>query len=366
MGWMRALWIVLALNVIAGCSGGKGPKDRPPTPIDKIPIGEAMIKFRDREVSGAWLKNFCITYQVQLAAAGPVQVDEHSLIKAGMQLLTKILLISTEAERRGLTVSDEEIEARLAKEMAGFESTEIWLKRLEAAGLSREERRKQIRYELLVEKYEKQIVVPEVRSTQASDEQARRFYDKYPDVFQTRHTVTPLLILRTVAKDAPESERQRERDIIERARGRVVAGEKFEDVAREVSTHESAAKGGAMGAIDEAQPMTPVVKEALFKLKAGEISPVIDAAPGFSVFKAVEVKPAGQRSFEEAREEIVDRLLKEGIKRAMERTAQDLDAQARAKDELKWFDLKQVIGEPPPPAPPTQAAPDTAAATPGP
>ncbi|MFN7964190.1 MAG: peptidyl-prolyl cis-trans isomerase [Acidobacteriota bacterium] len=348
----RKLLVGLAmLLAVAGCSGKNKSAKGGDSPVDRIPVDEAVIVFRDKQVSGAWLRNWCGTQEVMLQASGPLQADEYSLIKAGMQLLTKMLLVSAEAERRGLKVDNQEIEARLSKEMSQFESTEAWMKRLEASGSSREKRREELRIELLVEKYEKEILTPEVLKTQATEEHARAFYDKFPNLFMRPNSVHAYMILRTVAKDAPESERQREKESAEKARQRVLAGEKFEDVARETSTDTSAASGGDIKVINDQMAMPPTFKEALFKLKNGEVSAVTESPLGFGFFKATEVQPAGQLSFEEVKAGVLDRLLKEGLKRAMARTSQDLQAQAMAKNELQWLDLKQYIGEPPAPQP---------------
>lgn len=362
----RILAGLVLLAIFAGCSGKQEKTaEGGDSPIDRIPVKEDVVVFRDKKVSGAWLRNWCGTQEVMLRASGPIQADEYSLIKGGMQLLTKMLLISVEAERRGLKVEDQEIESRLSKEMSQFESTEAWIKRLEVSGSSREQRREQVRIELLVDKYEKEILTPEVMKTQATPERAREFYDKFPNLFMQPSTVHAYLILRTVAKDAPETERQREKEAAEKARQRVLSGEKFEDVARETSTDTSAASGGDIKVVNDQMPMPPTFKETLFKLKSGEVSAVVESPLGFGFFKAAEVQAAGQRSFEEVKPEIFDRLLKEGLKRAMARTSQDLQAQAMAKNELQWLDLKPYIGEAPP-TPPDQAGEPTAPTPSGP
>lgn len=346
----RTVLAVSALLALLGACGKGGQKDREKTPIDKIPVNEAVIKLRDLEVSGSWLRNWCVSQELALRASGPLVPDEHSMIKAGMKILTKILLLSSEAERRGLAVDPSEIEARLSKEMSQFPSTEEWLRRLEVSGSSREKRREEIRRELLVEKYEQEILRPEVSGTLASAERAREFFERFPEKFVRPNTVHAYAIIRTFAKDAPETERQREKTAADKARQRVLAGESFEDVARETSTHPSASKGGDFGVLTDQMAMEPAFKQVLFSLAPGKVSEVIESQLGYAVFSIKDKEPSRPMTFEEVREEIQANLLRDGLKRAIERTAQDLQAQAMAKNELQWLDLKPFIGDPPPPS----------------
>lgn len=342
---LGVLFVVGGLLLAVACSK-KGKQDaEDDTLLNKIPLHTAVIKVGDREVSGAALRNWCVSYATLLARQGPLMPNELSLIRAAMDIHTKLLLIGREAERRGVQVTDQELEDRLSKEMKGFESTEAWLKQLEASGSSRDERKQMLRWELLSEKYEKELVEPELLAGKASEANALKFYTQFPELFQAPLTVKALHILRTVAKDAPESERQKERQEIEKALARVKAGEKFEDVAREVSTDVSAAKGGDIGTLTDQVPLPPQLKEPLFKLKSGENSAILESPIGYSIFKATEVKPARKLTFDEVKEDVRQRLLKEAKKQAMERTAADLRAQAMAKNEIQWIDWKTEFGE---------------------
>ena len=331
-------WLAFA----AGC--GKGKPEKPESPLDKIPTKDAVVLVGERKISGAWLRNWCATQELQFLRGGmPVQVDEYSLITAGRQILTKIVLIAGEAERRGLTVSDQEIQDQLSKEMKLFPSTEAWRDRMTASGMTVEERKEQIRLELLFNKYREQVVTPEVLKTRANMEMAREYYSRYPQQFQRPRAVHLAHIMRSVAKDAPPDQREKERANIEKARGRVSSGEKFEDVAREVSTDVSAIKGGDIKWVTEQAPLVPEIKAKVLVLKPGEMTEIIESPVGYHLFLALEVKEAGVVPFEEAQEGIQKQLLEKSLQVSMERAASDLQQQTK----VQFLDLKPFIGTPP-------------------
>lgn len=367
---IRTLCALLALSILAGCSGRDTPQEDASL-LNRLPRKEAVIKIDGHEVSGAWLRNWCVTEyrRLELASKGmPIEIDEYSLIEGGMDMIGKMYVLALEAERRGITVTDAEVQAVLAREAQRFESTAAFHEQLEKSGLSVEERKHQIRIDLLFNKYREQVVMPEVRSRLATDATAREYYEKHPDLFKVPRELHLLHMVRTVAKDATLEQKAKDRAALEQARQRVVAGETFEDIAREVSTEATAMKGGDVGWVSENTPIQARLKPAVLALKAGEMTPVLEGETAWHLFKAVGVRDARVRTFDESKAEIKERLLEYGLKLEMERTAARLRAQLIAEKKYQILDLKQVLGEPPsrpaaaPPAEPAAAAPDSAPA----
>lgn len=341
---LTAFSFVLLVVLVGAACGGSEP-EREPSLVGMIPAEEAVVLIGDREISGAWLRNMAVAQEVTMRQAmnappGVVQVDEWSLIRSTRKMLTQMTLLAMEAERRGLTVSDEEVSARLSEEIEKFDSTEAWRDRLEASGMTVEDRREQLRTELLFQKYRDEVIGPRVREEIAEQKLAEGFYEKYPDLFREPRQVHLFHIFRAVAADAPENERQRERDKLVEARERIEAGEPFEDVAREVSTEAAALSGGDIGWISEQAPLDPEVKDVALALEEGEMSPVVESTKGFHLILATEVKPERQRPVEEAREEIVDKIYREKLTKALAREYDELRLQA----DIKFLDLEPYLG----------------------
>ncbi|HMP76228.1 MAG TPA: peptidyl-prolyl cis-trans isomerase [Kiritimatiellia bacterium] len=110
-----------------------------------------------------------------------------------------------------------------------------------------------------------------------------------------------LIVLRLPEDDANLLEEQRQLAI--RARGRILAGEEFADVAREVSQDGKAAAGGDWG-WREPTDFSAELRTALEALPAGEVSDLIET-PGVLYLALVEERKAERvRTFDEVRPEI--------------------------------------------------------------
>jgi parvulin-like peptidyl-prolyl isomerase len=339
------LGLLLIASMLAGlaCSSEEEGQD---TPLNKIPLRAAVVKVGDLDITGAWLRNWCVTQQLQFERQGlPMKVDEYDLIRNGRELLTKMVIVAREAKRMGLEVSEQEVQDRLAEEMSRFDSTEQWLDILDKSGLTREQRKEQIRLELLFHEYEDRVLAPKIEEEVLTAENVRGYYEKFQDeLFQRPHRVHVLHLMRAVPRDAPEQERSREREIIEKARARIEQGEAFEDVAREVSSDQSAIEGGDIGWVTESSPLPKDLQKAILELSEGEMTGVLESPHGLHVFKAKEVKQAGTVPFEEVREDIRTRMKREAMKNRMAEHVSQLREQMIQAGKLKYLDLTAYIG----------------------
>jgi len=109
----------------------------------------------------------------------------------------------------------------------------------------------------------------------------------------------------------------RARPEADRARSRVSAGEDFGEVARTVSRSPDAARGGSVGWVARGD-LPAEFEQAVFRLKPGEISPVIATEEGFLIFTVLERRPARTLSRDEAEPEIRQRLAREKAERYLQ------------------------------------------------
>ena len=77
------------------------------------------------------------------------------------------------------------------------------------------------------------------------------------------------------------------------ARQRLMAGEDFVEVSREVSRAPNAADGGELGFFDQGS-LTPEIDEVIFSLDAGSFSDPVQGPSGYHVFQVLEVVPPGR------------------------------------------------------------------------
>jgi len=131
---------------------------------------------------------------------------------------------------------------------------------------------------------------------------AREIYVTKPEKFVTPERVRVSHLLVTVGADGDEAARVRAEEL----RAKVVAGAVFADLAREASNDPAAKRnGGDLGFI-AANQVDPTFAAAAFALRTpGEISPVTKSPSGYHVIRFQDRKPAGQRSFDEVKKEIL-------------------------------------------------------------
>jgi len=131
-----------------------------------------------------------------------------------------------------------------------------------------------------------------------SDAEVAEDYDRHPERWRRPEEAR---VARIFARARPEAER---------ARARAASGADFGELARTVSKAPDAARGGALGWVQRGD-LPSEFEAAIFRLKPGEVSPVIAAEEGFLVFKLIDRRPARTLSREEAAPEIRGRLARE-------------------------------------------------------
>ncbi len=123
------------------------------------------------------------------------------------------------------------------------------------------------------------------------------------------------------------------------ARARVLAGEPFEEVSRQVSRAPNAASGGALGLLARGT-LPREIDEVVFALDAGEVSEPVRSPSGYHVFQVLEVVPEGRRPRAEleraVRRELSDRYLGERTRSCLDRYAEDVGV--RVFPGHLWFD----------------------------
>lgn len=95
----------------------------------------------------------------------------------------------------------------------------------------------------------------------------------------------------------------------QRAVDRINAGEPFIDVAVEISTDASAARGGLLAPMSSADPTYPqIMRDALWELEAGEVSSPIFLGDQYAVLQLVREDPGEAAAMEDVRADLARRV----------------------------------------------------------
>lgn len=173
-----------------------------------------------------------------------------------------------------------------------------------------ERTRERVLINMYVEKVVAADVFPEAE-LRAQYQSNRREFAR-PERAKARHiVVTPVSMpVYNSANDDAQTEEQALQKI--EMIKKLLAGPKtsFDDVASKYSEDLSAKSGGDLGWVSRGM-LSGTLDEALFKLQPGETSGVLKTEFGFHVVRCEGREPAGFLTFEEARAQIVDKMMRE-------------------------------------------------------
>jgi peptidyl-prolyl cis-trans isomerase C len=131
-----------------------------------------------------------------------------------------------------------------------------------------------------------------------TEEEAKAYYDANPNQFVSEKQVKAKHIL-------VETEEQGKKILEE-----IAAGKSFEDAAKEYSTCPSKEKGGDLGYFGKGQ-MVPEFEKAAFEGTVGEVAGPIQTQFGYHLILVEDIKEEQAVSFEDIRENLMDKLLQQ-------------------------------------------------------
>jgi peptidyl-prolyl cis-trans isomerase SurA len=172
------------------------------------------------------------------------------------------------------------------------------LKALQQQGTTMEQLRQQIERAALLQMLQSQEIMSHVAMT---EEEAHQYYTKHQSEFQSPPAITLREILVTAVPATPAgfgssglnfsgSSDAAAQAKIQAALERVRKGEDFAAVAADMSDAPSKARGGLMTPVG-LDDLSPVIRDATEKLKAGEVTDAVKTGRGYQVFK-VEARTA--------------------------------------------------------------------------
>lgn len=190
------------------------------------------------------------------------------------------------------------------------------------------EKLEELKKRLVVEAYLKKKVEEQAK---VSDEDLKKFYDQNKEKFKTGDQVKASHILVKSEKEA--------KDVIVQLK----AGGNFEELAKKLSTDGAAAKGGDLGWFSKGS-MIPEFEKVAFAMKENETSGVVKTKFGFHVIKLTGKRAAGERSFDDVKEQIKASMLPGKQQEVFQKLKEDL--KKSGKYSIKEDVLKGLGGTP--------------------
>ena len=226
---------------------------------------------------------------VEQRNGGPIPTEKRDEVYRGvLDDLVAYRLLKQEVKQRPLTVTDGDVEARIAafKQQMGTEAN--FKAALQAQQITEAKLREDARTDLLVAKLLDQEVNQKIL---VKPTDIATFYEKNPDRFQQGETMRASHILVLVPAEATAQARTAARGRAEAALKAAKGGQDFAKLARQYSQDASAQRGGDLGFFPKGQ-MVPAFDQAAFALAPGQVSDLVETQFGFHIIKATEKRPA--------------------------------------------------------------------------
>ncbi len=252
-----------------------------------------------------------ITPQIMVEA-----VDEMLLVQRGKEL--------------GYKLSDEQFKGVLdnIKKENKLENEEQFQAALKSENITMTDLRRNLERSMIVQRVQQNEVMGKIG---VSEDEARRYYDSHLNEFTTPQSITLREILVAVPSDGKtlnvgvdEAAKTRAEGIRERV---TKGGESFEKLAGEVSDAPSKANAGLIGPIS-LNDVSADLRKMVDGMKPGDVTAVARLARGYQIYKLEALTTAQTMPFEQAREQISERVFTDKRKAEWQKYLERLRAQA--------------------------------------
>ncbi|MHC4617867.1 MAG: peptidylprolyl isomerase [Planctomycetota bacterium] len=252
----------------------------------------------------------------RMPAQLPPQFIEQYKKQIRQQVVDKMIvqrLLDEQVKAAGIVLTDADVIAHL-KESGSRQKPPLSLEDIkaliEAQGRSFEDVKKQIR-ESEGMRYKKLMEGQWAGKIKVTEDDAKKYYSENKKQFETPEQVRASHILITGDTTDPNTDPNGAKAKAKAAGllKQIKAGADFATLAKANSAHApSAARGGDLGFFARGQTVPPPLEKAAFELKVGQVSDVVETQYGYDIIKVTARKDAGTIPFEQARDNIIQRL----------------------------------------------------------
>lgn len=198
-------------------------------------------------------------------------------------------------------VTEREVEEMVADVRARFSSEQEFTDALAAQGLTVEDLRSRFKDQITIQK----LISREIRSrVTISPAEVTQQYEQHKEEFITPPAVQVATIL-IRPKDSLDISRCS--SLAQGLHRQLLGGADFYELAKRYSDGFNAQMGGRMGILEQGKSRKEI-DEVLFRMKAGQISPVIKTAAGFHIFLVESERPSRQAQLAEVQADILYKL----------------------------------------------------------
>lgn len=260
-------------------------------------------------------------YDAQLKLYKNILAAQYQLPVSISNSLIQETVMMSDLEKNKVSIPEDEYKVEYEKAIETYGGPEAYQQALKQLDVTDQEMRDSLKYETISRIHHEWFT----KNHMPSDSEMKKYFE------DNKNTLVTVDSSHILVKTEEEAKKVKER---------LAKGEKFEDIAKEVSTDKgSAVKGGALGE-QTADAFVPEFSKALESLKEGQISEPVKSEYGYHIIRMNKKND----SFESKKKEIAEQLTGTAYSDYIQ------DLMKKAKVEIKGQEAKvdegQQSGEP--------------------
>ena len=230
-------------------------------------------------------------------------------------------VVYQKAQSEGIKVDENDVEQKYNQIKTMLDANGDYKKSLEKANIDeaylKETKKKDLVINKYKEKYEEDLKV--------TDKEIETYYNKNKSDFK-EESIEAYHILVSILDDEDKQVSDSEKDKLKSKANKIAekikSGEDFEKLAKENSDDKSTGKNGGYLGYFTKEDKNPEFTKKVFSLDKGQVSDVFETPYGYEIVQVTD-KKTKQKSLEDCREEIVNRILAEKYLQHIEKLKDD-------------------------------------------
>jgi peptidyl-prolyl cis-trans isomerase SurA len=240
-------------------------------------------------------------------AQSPMTISQQELLKEALEMIIEERLQLQEGKKMGFIVDEDSIDAAMNNISQNNGLTEGQLQSmLEREGRTLSSYRDHIRDQILVSKIARFEIGNRVK---VSDKDINHYYKSHQNEFWEDGRVRVRHILFIVEPGSSEKNRKTKLEQAKKILNKIEQGGDFIKLAMRHSEDVSASNGGDVGFVTKGK-MVPEFEEAVFKLKTGQTSDIVETEYGYHIIRVDEIQDGKTLALKDAKDSIANILSK--------------------------------------------------------
>ena len=237
----------------------------------------------------------------QKYSSSPQLPSEKKLLEEALNIIVDEKLQIQEAKKIGFVVDEDTVDAAVdeIKRTNNISDGELEVM-LEREGRNLESYKNQIKDQIIVTKISRMEIGNRVK---VSEKNIIKYYKEHRSDLWTDGKVKARHILFIVGSESTNSMRKEKFQLAKNVLNKIHDGNDFAELAMEYSEDVSASNGGDVGFVERGK-MVREFEDAVFSLKTGQVSGIVETEYGYHIIKVEEVLLGKTLNFEESKDRI--------------------------------------------------------------